>query len=64
MEVPYTKGLTGGEERGNEGGGRVFFGPISILPSLGCALIPNLSLLLCLEPFEKFLWMVSFLLGI
>ena len=34
----------------------MFFGPISIIPSLGCALIPNLSLLLRLEPFEKFLW--------
>ena len=49
---PYTKGLT----RGGEGGGGVssFLFPGSLILE-DTLLIPTLSLLLSLEPFEKFL---------
>ena len=40
--------------KGREGGGGV--GAPSHFPNLGGNYIPNLSLLVCLESFEKFLW--------
>ena len=32
------------------------FNSIPVIPNLGGCLMPNFSLLLSLEPFEKFLW--------